>query len=117
MYFHDRLPGLDLRQVEDVVDQLEQVRAARWIESRCSGAALHRSCGTSSQQIGEARGWRSSACGSRGSCSPGTRSWPALAASAACFAFPNSAFFLVERRHVVEGDHHATIASTAAQQR
>ena len=67
------LAGLDLREVEDVVDdrraalspercdRLGVARAARSVERRCRAAG--RSC----------RGRRSSACGSRGSCWPGTR--------------------------------------------
>ena len=67
------LPGLDLGVVQDVVDDGEQrlragahqlgVLALLGIQARCPAAA--RSC----------RSRRSSACGSRGSCWPGTGSW------------------------------------------
>ena len=69
-----QLARLDLGEVEDVVDDRQQrlgrtpgpsrgTRAAR-AGGRCPAPA--RSC----------RGCRSWACGSRGSCWPGTRSWP-----------------------------------------
>jgi hypothetical protein len=67
------LAGLDLGEVEDVVDDVQQqlARSARMtrIMRFCSGSALlHPAPPTCPSR-------RSSACGSRGSCWRGTRSW------------------------------------------
>ena len=69
------LPGLDLGEVEDVVDDGQQRLAADFARrptySRCSSVSS-----VSSSSSGHADARRSSGCGSRGSCWPGTRSWP-----------------------------------------
>ena len=68
-------PGLDLGQIENVVDQLQQVLAARVDRVQMLAHLRFALVVAAPQQIGETRGSRSSACGSRGSCWPGTRSW------------------------------------------
>ena len=66
--------GLDLREVEDVVDDGQQ-RIARVADGRDVVAAARRraACRAAGRSC---RSPRSSACGSRGSSSRGTRSWP-----------------------------------------
>ncbi len=68
------LPGLDLREVEDVVDDHQQ-RVGRRLDHLEVVALLARRGRCRSASCGHADDRRSSACGSRGSCWPGTRSW------------------------------------------
>ena len=68
-------PGLDLREVEDVVDDGEQRLAGR-ADDRRPPRAARASRSLSQQQPAHADHARSSACGSRGSSPPGTCSWP-----------------------------------------
>ena len=66
---------LDLRKIQDVVDQAQQVR-----RRSCARSSAHcrllRPRAVPAQQLGHAHEPRSWACESRGSYSPGTRSWP-----------------------------------------
>ena len=68
------LAGLDLREVEDVVDDVQQRVAARRGRSRRTRAARRRARCRAAGRSSRSR--RSSACGSRGSSWPGTRSSP-----------------------------------------
>ena len=89
-------PGLDLREVEDVVDDRQQRVAAvadgggevALLVRRAACRAAARSC----------RSRRSSACGSRGSSSPGRRSWLRWrlrpAARASCVSLNSRAFWI-----------------------
>ena len=74
------LAGLALREVEDVVDHREQQLAR--VVHRLGDAPLARREVGLQQQVGHADARRSSACGSRGSCSPGTATSATLASSA-----------------------------------
>ena len=67
------LARLDLREVEHVVDQAEQ-RLGRVLE-RASGTRAARCAAACRAAARPCRSRRSSACGSRGSCWPGSRSW------------------------------------------
>ena len=66
-------PRLDLREIEHVVDDRQQ-RLGRRLDRR-RGTPAARSTASSAAPAPSCRGSRSAACGSRGSCSPGTRSW------------------------------------------
>ncbi len=92
-------PGLDLREVEDVVDDRQQrVAASRGWCRRSRAARRSAACRAAGRSC---RSPRSSACGSRGSSSPGRRSWPRWRLSAGGAGLLR----LLEQPRVLDRDH------------
>ena len=73
-------------QVEHVVDQRQQVlrRPTRMCATRSALALGQRCGGVVRASAGRSRAPRSAACAARGSCAPGTPTWPGWRCSAAC---------------------------------